>query len=159
MEPSKGRKFFLEKAYKLGNTALVDPVPELWDESSIASRADTMCSYFTGMLDSLEREFEESTSEKVDIKLEAEIVSALEKGFEDLVNKQPGYHIRSNGQTRPGSREEIRAELEKILDSLIEERMQSSKKMSKDIWIEKEDALALVKGVCKTLKHCHQHTA
>ena len=70
------RKFILDKAYKLGNTALVDPVPELWDEVSITSRADTMCSYFTGMLDSLEREYEEKTSEKVSPQLESEIVSA-----------------------------------------------------------------------------------
>jgi hypothetical protein len=153
------RKFILDKAYKLGNTALVDPVPELWDDVSIVSRADTMCSYFTGMLDSLESEYEETTSEKVGPQLESEIVSALEKGFEDLMNKQPGYHVGSNEHALPRSREEIRAEMEKILDLLLEERMRSAEEKTKDIWIEKDDALMFVKGVFKNLKHCHQHAA
>ena len=118
-----------------------------------------MCSYFTGMLDSLESEYEETTSEKVGPQLESEIVSALEKGFEDLMNKQPGYHVGSNEHALPRSREEIRAEMEKILDLLLEERMRSAEEKTKDIWIEKDDALMFVKGVFKNLKHCHQHAA
>lgn len=81
----------LSKAFQLGRTALVDPVPELWNEDSIDSRIETMKFHFEEILGELAKEYASLSKEPVTPEMEAKILNAIQQGFETLMETQPGY--------------------------------------------------------------------
>ncbi len=150
----KDRVYLLRKAFDFGRTALVDPVPELWDESAgLASRAETMRIYFEGLVNRLQAEYEEASGEHVTPELRIEILGAMEKGFEKLMDEQPGYHRVEKKNVTPEVRAEILEAMEMIFEAMIEERLRPQTEKAKEIWIEKDDALKFVKDVFENLKH------
>jgi hypothetical protein len=150
----KDRVYILRKAFDLGRTALVDPVPELWDESAgLAARAETMRIYFEGLVDRLRAEYEEASGEPVTPAFRNEILGAMEKGFEKLMDEQPGYRRVDKKNVTPEVRAEILEAMEMIFEAMVEERLKPQTEKTKEIWIEKEDALTFVKDVFENLKH------
>ena len=151
----KNRAYILGKAFQTGRTALVDPVPELWDESSSDSRAETMRIYFARLADKLGKEYEELAKEPVGPELGNEILEEMEHGFEALMDSQPGYHEVGDQRESPEIRAKVLREMEKIFEELVEERIMDREPKPKDIWIEEEAALKFVRSVFETLKHDH----
>lgn len=54
----KNRTMIFERAFELGRTASVDPVPEMWNSESLEGRVDTMKEHFEDILKTLEKEYE-----------------------------------------------------------------------------------------------------
>jgi hypothetical protein len=155
----RDRTYILKKAYNLGKTALVDPVPELWDENvGRASRAETMRIYFEGLAEQLQSEYERASGERVTPEFRNEILNEMERGFEKLMDEQPGYHQVSKESVTPEIRAEILEVMEKVFEAMVAEKLRSHPDQEEgetetDIWIEKEDALKFVKEVFEQLKY------
>ena len=159
----RARAAILEKAYQLGGEALVDPVPELWNEDSLDSRIDTMKAHFEEILETLEKEYESLVSEPVSSELEMKILNEMQKGFESLMDTQPGYIVEKQEKRKnPGIRSEVEAEMKKIMEktfeALLEKRLgkQNQNQDRKGIWIEKDEALNLVDEVFHEIKEDHK---
>jgi hypothetical protein len=96
LQMSQNRAYVLGKilgeSFQMGRTALADPVPELWNETSEDSRIKTMRGHFEEMLNKLGKEYESLLKEPVTPGLEIKILNAIEEGFETLMGTQLGYH-------------------------------------------------------------------
>ncbi|MHB8423131.1 MAG: hypothetical protein ACYDAM_10275 [Leptospirales bacterium] len=115
----------LSKAYHLGRSALVDPVPELWNENSIGSRVDTMKTHFEELLEKLGKEYEYLAKEPVTPDLEIKFLDAMEQGFETLMTDQPNYQEEKSAKEDARKaemevKEEIVSETKKILDETVD---------------------------------------
>lgn len=110
----------LSKSFQLGRTALVDPVPELWNEDSVDSRIETMKAHFEEILDKVSKEYVSLSKEPVTPELEIKILNAMEQGFETLIESQPGYQESDKVEEFA---DRTNMEAERKSDAKIDEKM------------------------------------
>lgn len=151
----------LERAFELGRTASVDPVPEMWNSESLEARVDTMKEHFEDILKTLEKEYEGTAKEQVGPELETKILNEMQRGFEALLHEQPGYsaekdELRKNPEIRAEVEGEMKMIIEKTFSSLLEKRRTAKDPVHKSLWIEKGDAMGLVNEVFDEIKDDHK---
>jgi hypothetical protein len=79
------REEIIQKAEKKGRMALVDPVPDP-TEAGKAMWVQNIREYFTEVCDSMVSEYNAQ-------EMRADILAGLERGFEDVIRKQPEMDV------------------------------------------------------------------
>ena len=157
----KNRTVILERAFKLGRTASVDPVPEMWNSESLEARVDTMKEHFADILKTLEKEYEGMAKEQVGPELETKILNEMQRGFESLLHEQPGYsaeknELRKNSEIRAEVEGEMKMIIEKTFLAILEKRRTAKDTVHQSLWIEEGDAMGMVNEVFDEIKEDHK---